>query len=371
MKKSPSYLGNLAYEYVIVIVNLLLVILAVGMIALIGIFSIKNAVPTPPKQDNINSTIVAVTLPTSVPNTTPQKITEVNGIQAVTETPDQVPTQEALSPKELWDMNHEEERVSYLAQQGPAVTIPALEYHGDEYYMEISDIIDYILTPEAFERQMKWFRDNQVHAVTGDELIKWLDGEIELPRKSVVLTFDFVGETKAHSLPRMVNVLNKYGMHGILAIMSLNMDEDQSERCAEDFCWQVIRDAYQTGTVTIASHSIYHVPSANLSEGNGLAEFSNSKKLLEDRIGNGLVVNILSWPYENIPEWKDKVYYIGYELAFGGSTYQINDNAIHLSRPWDRYNLPRVFPPNSNGLSIRPWGETMEKIMEMYWNSED
>ena len=73
--------------------------------------------------------------------------------------------------------------------QGNATQIPVLAYHN---------ITDQIGRPEtgltvtkfAFNRQMKYLHDNGFKTLTLDEFRQWHDGEIEVPAKSVVITFD-------------------------------------------------------------------------------------------------------------------------------------------------------------------------------------
>ena len=304
--------------------------------------------------EDIESTI-ALPTPTQVKEPTTTRSPTLN----------QTPT--PMSQIEQSLVIHERERLEYLEIQGPAETIPALEYHGDEYHFNFSGFICEI-DQDAFSEQMEWFKTNQVHSITGDELIKWLNGKIELPRKSIVLTFDIVGEIKSHMVPRIAQTMKKHGMHGILTIKTMNMGS--SDCCPGTCCWEDIRKGYETGVLTIGSHSVYHVSSPLLSKENGLIEFSNSKSIIEEGVGNDITVNILTWPYEDVPTWKDSLTSIGFEIAFAGTVYPLEDNTIHRNRVEDRYLLPRVLPPNSDGLSIRPFGKTLQEMMGMYWKGE-
>lgn len=69
--------------------------------------------------------------------------------------------------------------------------INILTYHhllpkDREHFKENSSVIDV----EVFEEQMKFLYENDYNAVTLQELEKFLLGEIELPEKSIVITFD-------------------------------------------------------------------------------------------------------------------------------------------------------------------------------------
>ncbi len=261
--------------------------------------------------------------------------------------------------------NHEKERLAYLAEQGPAQSIPALEYHGDNYSLSGGAIE---LSPEGFESQMAWFHENHVHAVTGEELRDWLNGKIELPARSVILTFD-LGSNIVNSGPRMLEVFRKYQMFGLFTIYhpsnhSEGMDAG-STNCPDDRCWEAFRIAYNSGYATIGTHTITHRYFSTLAEKEGLAEIEKSKQIIEEKIGNGCEVFLMTWPHEDVPSWGKNLKSIGIDIAFGGNTYPILQNAVWLDKPEDFYKLPRILPPNSNGINSRG-GKTLEELMKMY-----
>lgn len=270
-----------------------------------------------------------------------------------------------LTVGEMWIFNHNEERIRLFGIQGGAETIPVLEYHGDDYFFTFSNGAVVELGPSGFRRQMQWFHENSVHAVTGDELIKWLHGEIELPKRSVALTFD-LGNRSGVSITRMLAVFEEYGMHGIFTIMVAQTEEGGSKMCLTNDCLVAFLEAYNSGMATIGSHTITHRDFADVSAEDGLAELAESKRIIEEGIGNGCVVNTLTWPFESIPQWGERIGEVGFEAAFGGNTYPILENAIQRAKPEDWYKLPRILPPNSNGISGRPNNKTLLEIMTMY-----
>ena len=224
------------------------------------------------------------------------------------------------------------------------------------------------LAPEGFESQMAWFHENHVHAVTGEELRQWLNGNLELPARSVILTFD-LGNNGLNSVPRMLEVFRKYQMFGLFTVTHYGMDAGTSILCPDDRCWDAFRVAHNSGYVTIGTHTITHRDFSTIDRVEGLAEIENSKRIIEEKIGNGCEVFILTWPLEAVPSWAKELKTIGIDIAFGGNTYPILQNAAWLDQPEDWFKLPRILPPNSNGLSGRPGGKTLEEIMKMYTTS--
>lgn len=285
----------------------------------------------------------------------------------VSPSPTFVPTATAMSERDQVLAQHEQERINYLAEQGAALSIPALEYHSDNYYIPFPNGAIVELSPAAFVTQMNWFHKNHVHAVTSEELISWLKGEIELPARSVILTFD-LGNRPLISIYRMVEVFKKYQMFGIFTINTYGMDPSESISCKDDICWPAYRSAYASGYVSIGSHTITHSDCATQSADEGLSELYQSKVLIENKIGQGLVVKILTWPFESVPTWGDQISTIGFEAAFGGNTYPIQKNTVWRDKPEDFYRLPRILPPGSLGLSGRPNNKTLEEILKMYTN---
>ena len=313
----------------------------------------STPLPTPtPRLPTLTPTATSTATPTLPPTITPSP----------TQNPDP-----ATWTKEEVLTNHEKERLAYLEEQGPAKSIPALEYHGDNYRIPFGAAV-VELAPEGFESQMAWFHENHVHAVTGEELRQWLNGNLELPARSVILTFD-LGNNGLNSVPRMLEVFRKYQMFGLFTVTHYGMDAGTSILCPDDRCWDAFRVAHNSGYVTIGTHTITHRDFSTIDRVEGLAEIENSKRIIEEKIGNGCEVFILTWPLEAVPSWAKELKTIGIDIAFGGNTYPILQNAAWLDKPEDWFKLPRILPPNSNGLSGRPGGKTLEEIMKMYTTS--
>ncbi len=310
--------------------------------------------------------------PTPLPTSTPRPPTltpEPTFTATATLPPTLTPTatqnpDPATWTKEEVRANHELERLAYIAEQGAAKSIPAFEYHGDNYRIPFGAAV-VELSPEKFEEQMAWFHENHVHAVTGEELRDWLNGNLELPARSVILTFD-LGHNGVNSVPRMLEVFRKYQMFGLFTITHYGMDAGTSNLCPDDRCWEAFRTAHNSGYVTIGTHTISHADFSLKTREDGLAELTKSKQIIEEKIGNGCDVFLLTWPLEAVPAWAKELKSIGIDIAFGGNTYPILQNAAWQDKPEDWFKLPRILPPNSDGISGRPGGKTLEEIMKMY-----
>jgi peptidoglycan/xylan/chitin deacetylase (PgdA/CDA1 family) len=306
------------------------------------------------KIENITNTITPTPTGTKEPTKT----------QEPTKTPTPEPTKQTY---ENWQNKHELERISKLEKYGPARTIPAFEYHSDNYGMGSSGGKAIDMTPQSFEEQMKWLHDNDFHAVTGDELKQYIHDETyNLPARSIILTFDMGNPESCGPEPveRITNVFNKYNMHGIFTIWTIQMDDDPSRGfCTNNSCWDAYKKATTLGVATMGTHTNSHRDFATLSSREGLRELALSKQKIEEKTNSKC--EVLTWPYESIPEWAKSIDNIGIYTAFGGNTYTMKENAVHKTDTnW--YNLPRILPPSTDGYSTRPYGEDMDGIMSMY-----
>lgn len=71
----------------------------------------------------------------------------------------------------------------------------------------------YVVTLEDFERQLKFLKDNGYNSITTDDLYNWLNFDIELPEKSVLITFDDgYTSTYKYALP----LLEKYKYNSVV-----------------------------------------------------------------------------------------------------------------------------------------------------------
>ncbi|HLR35238.1 MAG TPA: polysaccharide deacetylase family protein [Tissierellales bacterium] len=106
--------------------------------------------------------------------------------------------------------------------------IPVLLYHhlliaeDIEKYNWINNKI--VLSVETFDKQMKYLHDNGYYVATLDELRQFIDGEIELPKKTVVITFDdgFLSNI-VYGYP----IMKQYNLHGTIFVIGSAAESPQ------------------------------------------------------------------------------------------------------------------------------------------------
>lgn len=112
----------------------------------------------------------------------------------------------------------------FSSVENPATSVPVLMYHYfyDETKEEPQNGNFYSI--QKFEQQLAHFKEEGYITLTMEELYDWLEGKIEVPEKSVVITMDDgYSFTYDYALP----LLEKYNYVGIS--FEITGDRDESE----------------------------------------------------------------------------------------------------------------------------------------------
>lgn len=77
------------------------------------------------------------------------------------------------------------------------------------------------LRTDRFEEQLKYLKDNNFHTLTINEFVDWMYGEIEIPKKSVLLTIDDGGKgTSKTNGNYLIPLLEEYKINATLFLIS-------------------------------------------------------------------------------------------------------------------------------------------------------
>lgn len=194
------------------------------------------------------------------------------------------------------------------------VKVPILVYH--KFASTPKDLMT--VTPEVFEAQLKWLKDNGYTVIPLKTLIDYLQGNgAPPPPKSVVITDDD-GHISMYNI--MVPIIKKYNIPVTLFIYPTAISDVKLEN---HITWDELRGLQSTGLFDIGSHTYWH-PNFKKEKEKRSAEdykqFANdqlkkSKEILEQKLDT--TVEYLAWPYgiydEELEQWaKDN----GYVAAF-------------------------------------------------------
>lgn len=294
-------------------------------------------------------------VPTQTPTLTSVWNSEINGIRSIMQ--DYGFVEEYYLTEEYWSTLH-----NRIEEFGVAERMVALEYHGNSYTFFDGA---YSLDPDAFYKQMQYLMENNYHFVTIHELKGFLEGWLDLPKRSIILTTDSGAASKAsfESITAQFRELESiygYKPHMQSYIWTKHMTAAENSECQNNACWEIFLRAKETGYFTFGTHSETHPQ----------FEFMSVDFLKEDlgisitkiRENTSLNVYAITWPHESCAWDLVALDEIGIDIGFGGLSKYTSDAFVYKNDAM--YNcLPRLFPPNGGGFSSRPLGFTLEDMV--------
>lgn len=246
-----------------------------------------------------------------------------------------------------------------IALYGNARNILTLEYHGDNYTMYNGQ---YSMSPSSFRDQLSYLMTQDYHFVTMHEAEGFVYGWLELPARSVILTTDISDLHVASMLSiadTFADLSDTYGYdpHMLAFIWTGAMTKGV---CADNTCWQTLNQANETGYFSFGSHSTSHRDFGQISNEEGIADLQLSTQAILDAMG--IHAYTLAWPFETCSPYPDSIASLGMTLAWGGTTKPMSRNytAWLDGRP---FCLPRMLPPNIEGISMRPPGMNFQDML--------
>jgi poly-beta-1,6-N-acetyl-D-glucosamine N-deacetylase len=143
--------------------------------------------------------------------------------------------------------------LSLLLAPGAAVASPqflVLTYHD----ITRRDIASDDLSPEAFIRQIEYFRSHGYVFVSPREIVAAAQGTAKLPDKAVLLTFDDAYES---FYSRVFPALRLFQVPAVLSVVTSWIENPQAQIYKQKhlMTWAQIREVSDSGLVTLASHS--------------------------------------------------------------------------------------------------------------------
>ncbi len=248
-----------------------------------------------------------------------------------------------------------------LERCGSAQDILTLEYHGDSYIMYDGK---YSMNPQAFRAQVEYLMQQDYHFATLHEVEGFVQGWLALPSCSVILTTD-VSDEHAASLLSIASTFTDleaqygYSPHMIAFIWTGTME---SGVCWGGGCWEDLNEALETGYFTFGTHSYSHQDFGQITPAEQTEDLQRSISDMQAEMG--LTPYALAWPFETCSAYPDTIRALGITLAWGGVTKPMEQNFTSWLNPRPLC-LPRMLPPNIEGISMRPPGYTLQQMLEM------
>ncbi len=138
--------------------------------------------------------------------------------------------------------------------------------------------LHYRIKPSVFESQMKYLKDNGYNTITFSTLVKSIQDGTKLPSNDVVLTFDDGWKNQyTYAYP----ILKKYNYIGTFFIIT----SYPTGKYPAYMSWDEIISLDKSG-MEIGSHTVHHLNLAKSKNQSIQEEATNSKKVLEEKIGH-------------------------------------------------------------------------------------
>lgn len=230
-------------------------------------------------------------------------------------------TQESNNTKE--DSAENINRFEGLEMTTEDVGIPVLYYHSVLPDSEVTTRNEVTISPENLKAQLQLVKDLGYTTLTMSELNDYIINNKEIPKKSILITFDDgYADNYVHAFP----ILKELDMKATIFVISSGIDGGYYMSSDQ------LKDMVNYG-IDIESHTVNHVHLDTLSYEEQLKELKDSKATIE-KITNKEVLSI-AFPFGDYNENTLKaVTEAGYSIAFTTNRGLANrtDNKIALDR---------------------------------------
>lgn len=209
---------------------------------------------------------------------------------------------------------------------GRQVKVPILMYHYIGNNPDPKDIArdNLSVSPKNFDEQLGYLDKAGYTPITLDTMIAGLNGNISLPPKPIVITFDdgYV-DLYYNAFP----ILKKYNFHSVAFIPTGLIGTKYYAS------WSQLQEMQSSGLFSFEAHTINHANLPSLSKDQIYDEITQSKRSLQEKFG--VPVNFMAYPYgtsdDRVVETVKKAGYIG-ALGTWFSTIQSEGTIFNMPR---------------------------------------
>jgi peptidoglycan/xylan/chitin deacetylase (PgdA/CDA1 family) len=218
-----------------------------------------------------------------------------------------------------------------------AYVVPVLMYHSVDHNDKLTKLS---VSPESFEKQMKFLHDNKYNVVGLDKIIDYLQKKEKVPPRTVAITFD---DGYYNNYRYAYPVLKKYAMPATIFVIVGKIGQPGW------LGWKEIREMSGSGIVTIGSHTVSHLWLPTMGTVYLKKELADSKRQLESHLGRS--VDFFCYPIGAHDERvKNLVKEAGYACA-------VATNPGRLKPAYDIYAIKRVRISRSSDNLLVFWFE--------------
>ena len=203
-----------------------------------------------------------------------------------------------------------EKAVTTAGDVQDGLALPIIMYHS--VLKDASKSGKYVITPDAFERDLKFLQSSGYTAVFMSDVIDYVKSGKDLPPKPIVLTFD---DGHLNNETYILPLLEKYNQKAVISIVGeytqrFSDSPDENPNYAY-MSWKNVREVIDSGRVEIQNHS-YNMHSLGRrkgthkikgeSSGHYRSEFVSDVERMQKacRENLGYVPNVFTYPFGSI-----------------------------------------------------------------------
>ena len=215
--------------------------------------------------------------------------------------------------------------------------IPIFVYHNlveDESQIEY----DYMeSTVDTFEKQITGLMKLGYVPISYEDLVKYKNGEIAIPKWSCLITFD---DGYENVYKYAFEIAKKYN----IPITSFAIDDQVGyDSC---YTWEQAKEMHDSGLVSIYSHGLSHIKYNEISTEQLVSDIETAHKHLCEELEDENLLKVFTYPYG---------LYTGEDLGAlekAGFIQNLTDNKINRSKNLNLSALHRCYPLNDSLFKI-------------------
>ncbi|MFA4982563.1 MAG: polysaccharide deacetylase family protein [Candidatus Omnitrophota bacterium] len=185
-----------------------------------------------------------------------------------------------------------------------AYRVPILMYHSVDYAIDKENRM--FVSPEAFDRQMKFLRSRNYNVVTLEEAVEYLAENKTPPPRTVAITMD---DGFADNYKYAYPVLKRYKIPATMFVVAGFAGRE------DRLSWPEIKEMSDSGVIDIESHTMLHPFLTGIDDNALKNELEDSKRILEEKLGKK--VKFICYPMGVYDERvKSAAKKAGYEAGF-------------------------------------------------------
>jgi peptidoglycan/xylan/chitin deacetylase (PgdA/CDA1 family) len=216
----------------------------------------------------------------------------------------------------------------YFFWLSPRYTVPILTYHNFDYGKGLLSV-----TPENFEKQMRYLKDRHYNVISFDELVEGIRNRRRFSHNTVVVTID---DGYKNNFTCAYPTLKKYGFPAVIFLITNNMGTNVAF-----LDWDEVKEMSKNN-ISFGGHTKNHAYLPSVDRKDVLwDEISGCKKAIEEHIG--IPVDYFCYPLGGFTEEAEMlVKKTGYK---GACTTNRGDDILNK---YSVYELVRISVRNGN-----------------------